>query len=243
VDVPASHRDLQSHGASSGCSPPTLAHRAGEADDVHAPRADASENRRAGRRRRAGRVDVVDQDDARRRLDDAALGDVQIFASGGLDEYEIDRLLRAERAPIDGFGVGTSLGVSSDAPVLDTVYKLVAYDGRGVRKTSEGKATWPGAKQVWRTEGWRGDVLALRDEDAPAADATPLLVSAMRAGHRTADTGLDAAHETFERQWAAMPTALKDLTRPPAYPVEPSDALQHLTAAVDAEHAHQTEDA
>jgi len=203
--------------------------------------------RARGRRIGAIRLDSGDlarlAHDARRRLDDAALGDVQIFASGGLDEYEIDRLLRAERAPIDGFGVGTSLGVSSDAPVLDTVYKLVAYDGRGVRKTSEGKATWPGAKQVWRTEGWRGDVLALRDEDAPAADATPLLVSAMRAGHRTADTGLDAAHETFERQWAAMPTALKDLTRPPAYPVEPSDALQHLTAAVDAEHAHQTEDA
>jgi nicotinate phosphoribosyltransferase len=203
--------------------------------------------RARGRRIGAIRLDSGDlarlAHDARRRLDDAGLDEVRIFASGGLDEYEIDRLLRTEHAPIDGFGVGTSLGVSSDAPVLDTVYKLVAYDGRGVRKTSEGKATWPGAKQVWRTDGWRGDVLALDDEHAPVPDATPLLVSAMQAGRPTLDTDLDAAHATFERHWAAMPPALKDLARPPPYPVEPSDALQHLTAVVDAAHAHQTEDA
>ena len=86
-------------------------------------------------------------------------------------------------------------------------------------------------------------MLALRDEAAPAPDSTPLLVTAMQAGRRTIEAGLDAAHATFEEQWAAMPSALKDLTHPPAYPVEPSDALQHLTAAVDAAHAHQTEDA
>jgi nicotinate phosphoribosyltransferase len=132
--------------------------------------------------------------------------------------------------------------VSSDAPALDSVYKLVAYDGRGVRKTSEGKATWPGAKQVWRTDGWRGDVLALRDETAPVPGAVPLLATVMEAGRRIADTSLEAAHDAFERQWAMMPVALKDLTEPVAYDVEPSDALQQLTAAVDAEHVHRTED-
>jgi nicotinate phosphoribosyltransferase len=207
----------------------------------------ARELRTRGRRIEAIRLDSGDlaalARDARRRLDEAGLGDVHIFASGGLDEYEIDRLVRFEHAPIDGFGVGTSLGVSSDAPALDTVYKLVAYDGRGVRKTSEGKATWPGAKQVWRTDGWRGDVLALRDETPPVPDAAPLLVTVMEAGRRTADRGLGAAHDEFERQWATMPAALKDLTEPVAYRVERSDALQRLTAAVDAEHAHQTEDA
>jgi nicotinate phosphoribosyltransferase len=180
--------------------------------------------------------------DARRRLDDAGLTDVHIFASGGLDEYEIDRLLRVERAPIDGFGVGTSLGVSSDAPVLDTVYKLVAYDGRDVRKTSEGKATWPGAKQVWRTDGWQGDVLARRDEAPPVAGATPLLGPVMRDGGRTADTNLEVAHETFEQQWAAMPDALRDLRDPPRYAVQPSAALEELTVAIDAEHRQRTED-
>jgi nicotinate phosphoribosyltransferase len=179
--------------------------------------------------------------DARKRLDETGFDDVQVFASGGLDEYEIDRLVRSEHAPIDGFGVGTSLGVSSDAPALDTVYKLVAFDGRAVRKTSTGKATWPGAKQVFRRDGWQGDVLALRDETAPAAGAAPLLDTVMRAGRRTADTSLDAAHATFERQWATMPEPLKRLHEPAGYRVEPSDALRQLTAAVDAELAHQTE--
>jgi nicotinate phosphoribosyltransferase len=38
------------------------------------------------------------------------------------------------------------MGVSADAPYLDSAYKLVAYDGRPVMKLSAGKTTWPGAK-------------------------------------------------------------------------------------------------
>jgi nicotinate phosphoribosyltransferase len=82
-------------------------------------------------------------------LDEAGLTEVTIFASGNLDEHEIDRLLGAG-APIDGFGVGSRLVVSADAPYIDLVYKLVAFDGRPVLKLSSGKATLPGPKQVWR---------------------------------------------------------------------------------------------
>ena len=95
--------------------------------------------------------------------------DVTIFASGNLDEREIARLL-AQGAPIDGFGVGSRLGVSADAPYLDAAYKLVAFDGRPVLKLSAGKATLPGAKQVWRRldgDRFAGDVVALRDEPGP----------------------------------------------------------------------------
>ena len=78
-----------------------------------------------------------------------ACNDVRIFASGGLDEYQLDRLVRGG-APIDAFGVGTRMGVSADAPSLDSAYKLVEYDGRPMLKLSEHKATEPGRKQVFR---------------------------------------------------------------------------------------------
>lgn len=107
--------------------------------------------------------------DARRMLDDAGLSSVQIFLSGGLDEAEIERLVTAG-VPVDAFGVGTNLVVSADRPAVDIVYKLVAYDGRPVAKHSAGKATLPGAKQVFRTP--EHDVIALRDE---RRDGVPLL--------------------------------------------------------------------
>ena len=86
----------------------------------------------------------------RRILDQGGLRDVAIFASGGLDEDCIADMLRAG-APIDGFGVGTSLTTSSDVPALDCAYKLQEYAGLPRRKHSAGKATWPGRKQVWRS--------------------------------------------------------------------------------------------
>ncbi len=82
-------------------------------------------------------------------LDKAGLSQIELFCSGGLDEYKIEELLKAG-APINGFGVGTNMVVSKDAPSLDMVYKLVEYDGRGVFKSSAGKETVPGAKQVFR---------------------------------------------------------------------------------------------
>ena len=85
----------------------------------------------------------------------------------------------AAGAPIDAYGVGTKMGVSADAPYLDSAYKLAAYDGRPVMKLSAGKTSPPGAKQVYRGPG--GDVLALRDEPAPPGHQ-PLLVPVMRGG-------------------------------------------------------------
>lgn len=85
----------------------------------------------------------------------------RIFASGSLDECAIAEL-RGGGAPIDAYGVGTKMGVSADAPYLDSAYKLVQFGGRPVMKLSKGKATLPGAKQVHR--GNSGDIIALRDE-------------------------------------------------------------------------------
>src|SRR5437879_4300719 len=139
--------------------------------------------------------------EARRLLDAAGLSATRIFVSGGLDEYAIEDL-RAAGAPIDAFGVGTNMGVSADAPSLESVYKLVAYDGRPVMKLSPGKATAPGPKQVFR--GPDADVIALRDEPPPAGAET-LLVAAMRGGQRTHVDSLAAARDRFAADLNLLP--------------------------------------
>src|SRR5206468_13061473 len=88
-------------------------------------------------------------------LDRGGLRDTTIFASGDLDEQAVRELVRAG-APIDGFGLGTRIDTSADAPYLDSAYKLEEYAGRPRRKRSEGKATWPGRKQVYRRHGSDG---------------------------------------------------------------------------------------
>jgi nicotinate phosphoribosyltransferase len=150
----------------------------------------------------------------RRLLDGAGLNDVQIVASGGLDEYEITRLL-AEGAPIDTFGVGTKMGVSADAPYLDSVYKLVAYGERPVMKLSPAKITAPGAKQVFRrVDGPFDDVIGLRDEPIPP-DRKALLVQVMRDGRRVAEgDDLHAANERFRRDLLRLPDSARRIERP-----------------------------
>ncbi len=118
---------------------------------------------------------------ARRRLDRAGLREVRILVSGGLDEHDLDRF-RRDGVPVDAAGVGTRLGVSADAPSLDSAYKLVVYAGRPVCKLSAGKVTLPGAKQVWRRPGIR-DVIGLADEAGPAG-GLPLLEPVMQGGRR-----------------------------------------------------------
>ena len=199
----------------------------------------ASECRREGVSFRGIRLDSGDLAElarhARRRLDDAGLGDMRVLVSGGLDEHEIQRLVVDEAAPIDGFGVGSALGVSDDAPVLDTVYKLVAYEGRPVRKTSTGKEIWPAAKQVWRAPDWSQDTLALADEPPPAPDHRPLLEEVMHGGRRTGPghRTLAEANHHFEQEWGTMPRALKDLTAPPEHPLAVSSRLRRLAAELD----------
>src|SRR5690606_1568650 len=121
----------------------------------------------------------------RRILDDGGLHGVTIFASGNLDEYKLQTLLTAH-APIDGFGIGTALDVSNDAPALDCAYKLQEFAGKPKRKRSEGKATWPGRKQVYRMfdrDGcMSGDTVALENGDPQ--QGAPLLQPFMHAGKR-----------------------------------------------------------
>lgn len=117
---------------------------------------------------------------SRRLLDEAGFGDVKIFASGDLDAPRIAEL-EEQGAPIDAYGVGTSLVTAWHDPAFTGVYKLAEINGDPVLKISgtPEKTTSPGVKQVWRGE--RGDVIGLADEDL---DGRPLLVEAMRDGRR-----------------------------------------------------------
>lgn len=124
---------------------------------------------------------------ARAMFDAAGLTGLRIFASGNLDEWRVAELL-AGGAPIDGFGVGTALDTSSDAPALDAVYKLQSYAGVARRKRSAGKATWPGVKQVVRWLDDAGHIACDRVQlaDEPPLDGQPLLEPVMRGGRRVA---------------------------------------------------------
>jgi nicotinate phosphoribosyltransferase len=189
----------------------------------------------AGRSLRAVRLDSGDLAElarlARDRLDAAGLPEVGIFASGGLDEHDIARLVAAG-APIDGFGVGTALGVSADAPVLEVVYKLVQVDGRPVAKRSVAKETLPCPKQVWRRPGFDGDVLATVGEESPEPGAEPLLVPVPPEPAPDPVAALVAARERFEADWARLPAEHKALTDPAPYPVVRSAALAALAEQV-----------
>ena len=170
----------------------------------------------------------------RRILDAGGLAEVTIFASGGLDETEIARLL-ATGAPIDGFGVGTSLTTSSDAPALDCAYKLQEYAGRARRKRSEGKATWPGRKQVWRrfdeVGRMTGDIVTTEGDPQ---DGTPLLEPVMRAGRRLSPPpSLLESRSHAAQSVSSLPHRLRDLEQAAPYQAEISASLRALADEVD----------
>ncbi|MBR9988524.1 MAG: nicotinate phosphoribosyltransferase [Gemmatimonadetes bacterium] len=185
---------------------------------------------------------------ARSRLDESGLRQVRIVASGGLDEFAIRDLLD-RGAPIDGFGVGTAMGVSKDEPSLDMVYKLTEYGGRGRVKTSPGKQVLPGRKQVFRIErdGVAAEDVITRHDEESAGRA--LLHPVMRDGNRMeksvvsererAIAVLEDARERAARETALLPQSLRGLD-PPNHPyaVRVSGSLgRHHQAAIAAAEA------
>jgi nicotinate phosphoribosyltransferase len=168
-------------------------------------------------------------------LDAGGLKDVIILVSGGINE-DILLKMAAAKAPIDGFGIGVNLDASIDAPSLDCAYKLQEYAGRPRRKLSEGKQTWPGRKQVWRSfdaQGrMHGDVLSL-DDDKQTGDA--LVVPVMRGGRRIEPVpSLAQIRERAARDLARLPEPMRRLEAGIAYPVEISAKLKALVAEMDA---------
>lgn len=170
---------------------------------------------------------------ARAALDAAGCSHVEIVLSGGLDEHAIEALV-AQATPVDAFGIGTALVVSEDVPALDIAYKLQAYAGVPRRKRSPGKATWPGAKQVYRERDAAGqaieDHIVLAEE--PAA-GEPLLAEVMRDGQPLGGAvALEDIRFRCRREVLALPAALRTIgTQRAEYPVTFSPALRRLAAS------------
>ena len=184
------------------------------------------------------RIDSGDLGDHARRvrriLDDGGLREAQIFVSGNLDERRIAGLV-ADGAPIDGFGVGTRMNTSADTPYLECAYKLQDYAGLPRRKRSEGKATWPGRKQVYRRFGadgrMAGDTVTVFDDVQPGE---PLLQPVLRGGRRLGEASpLAELRAATAQRMAQLPDALRQLEPAPPYPVATSEALRELRRIVD----------
>lgn len=170
-------------------------------------------------------------------LDAAGLQSVTIFASGNLDEYQLARL-EQNGAPINGYGIGTRMDVSDDAPYLECAYKLQEYAGQPRRKRSKGKANWPGRKQIFRQYTSEGlmDSDCLTLSTPQKAKGTPLLYPVMRHGRRT-DPQPDLANSrTHTREeLARLPLSLRGLsTSADPYPVIISPSLRALAHRLDA---------
>jgi len=201
----------------------------------------ALEMREQGHELRAVRLDSGDMLEfsvnARKILDETGLSNVQIFASGGLDEFEVERLLSAGAA-IDGFGVGTKAGVSADAPWTDCSYKLVEYDGRPTLKLSTDKQTLPGAKQVFRCRDPQGNfshdvITTVGDLQPPNSES--VLQTVMTTGDKTAEhPTLPELRQRFAREFTRLPDEYKAIEAPAKFDVRISNTLANLQADVTA---------
>jgi nicotinate phosphoribosyltransferase len=194
----------------------------------------AGEMRQAGQTLRAVRLDSGDMvqlsQQVREIFDESGFPEVKIFASGGFDEFKIQKILTAG-AIIDAFGVGTKMGVSADAPYLDMAYKMVMYNGRPVMKLSSGKVSLAGPKQVFRQRDeqgfFKGDLIGLLDEEV--ADSESLLETVMQDGKRLLPREpLPKIQERFREEFNLLPETYKDLEGNPNYPVEITPRLQAL---------------
>ncbi len=168
-------------------------------------------------------------------LDSAGHTDIGIFASSSVDEYVLQHL-QQQKAPIGGYGIGTSLTTSEDAPYLNCAYKLQEYAGIARRKRSHGKATWPGSKQVYRHLSDNG--LLNYDLLCPATDmpktGQPLLQPVMHSGKLlTAPESLNTIRNRVKQQLSMLTPALTDLSKKTDFELKISPSLQKLTRKTD----------
>ena len=164
-------------------------------------------------------------------LDGAGLQYVQIIASGGLDEYQISDLVDKE-CPIDVFGIGTRLGISEDMPSLDMVYKLVNYDNRNIKKSSEGKEYLSGKKQVFRVldkdSNMSQDIIGSHNESIPP-NSVPLLEEMVSEGNIVATLpDLETIRRYFTQEFSTLDSKYKLLEKASKYPVNISSELELL---------------
>ncbi|GAC1326778.1 MAG: hypothetical protein NVSMB13_12390 [Mycobacteriales bacterium] len=167
--------------------------------------------------------------DARALLDELGATATRIVVTGDLDEHAIAALAPA---PIDAYGVGTSVVTGSGAPTAGFVYKLVARaveDGPDatllpVAKRSPNKISYGGRKRAFRHRDEHGHALAeVLTLDGTTADhgtgERPLQMPLMRAGAVIAPSSVAEARHRFAQSRDELPPAALALSRgEPAIP-------------------------
>jgi nicotinate phosphoribosyltransferase len=154
---------------------------------------------------------------ARELLDSLGATKTKVIVTSDLDEYAIAALAAA---PVDGYGVGTSLVTGSGAPTVGMVYKLVEREGVRVAKNSEGKRSVGGRKYAVRRHDADGTATAevvsaspLTAEEHDRELVVPLVRGGVPVEHRTPTEALAAARELHERVRGTLPDAAWSLSR------------------------------
>jgi len=172
---------------------------------------------------------------ARQMLDRAGLNYVKILASGNLDEYKIEKILKSQ-PPIDSFGVGTHMGTSSDSPYLDVIYKLsqVSYDKKKflpTMKLSQKKSNYPGRKQIYRIKDKDGiflrDILGLEEEKIKGIPLLRKVIDKGKIVYRSPN--LEKIKEYALENLSYLSSSYKDINKKVVYPVIISKGLDKLT--------------
>jgi nicotinate phosphoribosyltransferase len=154
---------------------------------------------------------------ARELLDELGATSTRVVVTSDLDEYAIAGLMAA---PVDGYGVGTSLVTGSGAPTAGMVYKLVERDGIPVAKRSEGKNSVGGHKRAVRRHDSDGTAVAEVVSSAPVTPADgdrDLVVPLVRRGVVADEAGpaetLARARAHHEQVRTALPPEAWALSR------------------------------
>ncbi len=168
---------------------------------------------------------LVSAREVRRQLDALGATGTRIIVTSDLDEHAIAALAAA---PVDAYGVGTSLVTGSGAPTAGFVFKLVAREGRdgtvvGVAKTSADKASVAGRKYALRRRGPSGlaqaEVIGVGEPASGGGDDRPLLVELVRGGVRVDSSTLADARRRHEQSVAELPPSARQLSHgEPAIP-------------------------
>ncbi len=163
----------------------------------------------------------------RAQLDALGCPDTRITVTSDLDEHAIAALAVA---PVDSYGVGTSLVTGSGAPTAGLVYKLVAREGADgglepVAKKSQDKAGLGGAKAAHRLLDADGvattELLSLRPDGLAGAagggcadgEGRALLRRLVEHGEVVGAETLDQARERHDRSLAELPASARKLSR------------------------------
>jgi nicotinate phosphoribosyltransferase len=158
----------------------------------------------------------------RRQLDELGATKTRIVVSGDLDEFSLAGL---SGAPVDAYGVGTSVVTGSGHPTCGFVYKLVARATSlqpdapliGVAKQSSAKISMGGRKWAFRRCNSRGtavaEVVGVGDRPALTGNDRELVRPLIRGGEVVGREPLSAARERHQRAMSELPIEAGKLSR------------------------------